>query len=204
VIKRKIPILLAASLLVSCKAVETRDREQASNATSLRQLQHEARRFNSVIREPRIEKTPAEIQQSVSNTIVQVNGTLAIMEKRDSRQATFENTAKILDDLSWELSCTRNRLWLISETSTNKVLCESAVAGMKRLPAPPLGGEAACAVVESFAAGHPRLSDQDARLLGHIEQDYRRAGFNLPKADCDKIMKMRQRLAGLLSDFDNP
>jgi thimet oligopeptidase len=195
--------LLAASLLVSCKAVETMDRQQASNAASLPQLQREAWRFNSVIREPRIEKTSAKIQQSVSNTIAQVNSTLAIIEKRDSHQATFENTVKILDDLYWELSCTRNRLWLISETSPNKVLRESAVAGMKRLPAPPLGGETVYAALESFAAGHPRLRDQDARLLGYIEQDYRHAGFGLPKADCDKIMKMRQRLAGLLSDFDN-
>jgi thimet oligopeptidase len=167
------------------------------------QFQHSARQFNSVIREPGIEKTPAEIRQSVSNTIAQVNRALALMEKRDSHPATFANTAGVLDDLSWELSCTRNRLWLISATSTNKTMREAAAEAIQRLPQQNPGGEAAYAALKSLAAGHPRLNDEDARLLGYMVRDYQRAGFDLPKAARDKIAAMRQRLAGRLIDFDN-
>jgi thimet oligopeptidase len=199
----EIPLLLAACVLVSCKAPEKIDREGATGAAPMTQLQRSARQFNSVIREPGIEKTPADIQQSVSNTIAQVNGALALMEKRDWHLATFGDTAGALDELSWELSCTRNRLWLISATSTNKIMRQAAAEAIKRLPKQNLGGEAACAALKAFAASAPRLNDEDARLLSCMVRDYQRAGFDLPKAAQDKITEMRQHLAGLIIDFDN-
>ena len=199
----EIPLLLAACILVSCKTAEKIDRGDTASAASMTQLQRKALQFNSVIREPGIEKTPADIQQSVSNTIAQVNTALGFMEKRDSHLATFADTAGVLDDLSWELSCTRNRLWLISATSTNKIMREAAAEAVKRLPQQNLGGEAAYAALKTFAAGKPRLNKEDARLLSYMVQDYQRAGFDLPKAARDKITEMRQRLAGLIIDFDN-
>jgi thimet oligopeptidase len=198
----EISLSLAACVLVSCKAPENIGREGPISAVSMTQLQRRARQFNSVIGEPGIEKTPADIQQSVSNAIAQVNHALALMEKRDSHPATFANTAEVLDDLSWELSCTRNRLWLISAASTNKTLRETAAEAIQRLPQQNPGGEAAYAALKSVAADHPRLNDEDARLLNYMVRDYQRAGFDLPKAARDKITQMRQRLAGLLIDFD--
>jgi thimet oligopeptidase len=182
---------------------EKNGREGSTSAASMTQLQRSAQQFNSVICEPAIEKTPADIQQSVSNTIARVNHALALMGKRDSRPATFADTAGVLDDLSWELSCTRNRLWLISATSTNKTMREAAAEAIKRLPRQHPGGEAAYAALKAFTAGNPRLSDEDAGLLRYMVKDYQRAGFDLPKAARDKITQMRQRLAGLLMDFDN-
>jgi thimet oligopeptidase len=199
----EIPLLLAASLLASCKTVERIDRDRGLSAASLSQLQRQARQFHSVIAEPRLETTPAEIQQAVSNTLAQVNTALGVLANRDPRQATFANTVRVLDDLSWQLSCTGNRLWLISATSANQALGESAAEAIQRLPQPPLGGEAAYRALKAFAARARRLNKEDARLLSYLVRDYRRAGFDLPKTARAKITEMRRRLAGLIVEFDN-
>jgi len=175
-------------------------------ATNLTSLQKAAAHFKSVIEVPELEESPAEIRQSVSNTISRGEAALDAIASCRHDNLTFGNTVAALDDLSYDVELTANRLNLIKETSTNSALREAATDSTKVISEWAVGldyREGVYHAINSYALTLPKLQGEGDKLLRDALRDYRRAGLELPKAERDDIERLRKELTRLMTDFES-
>ncbi len=196
-------VLLPLCLLVACHSVQ----RQTSDAPAvLKDYQKKAAQFNSVISLPAFETTTNAIDASVKKTIATANAALDHIGKLDPQKVTFDNTVRALDDIAYQANLTGNRLSLIKETSTNAAVREAATEAIKVFQEWAVGldyREDVYAAVKAYAATHPKLSGEDAKLFSETMRDYKRAGLELPKAERDEVERLRKELTRLVTDFQS-
>lgn len=208
-------LLVPVCFLAACSTPEPKSpyaRKSAENAppphsqpTTLAEFERAAAHFKSIIRLPRLETTSANIQRSVSNTIERAEAALDAIAACSHEQLTFGNTIAALDDLSYDIGLTANRLNLIKETSTNATLREAATEATKVLSEWSVGldyREDVYLTVNAYAATLPKLAGEEDKLLREVLRDYRRAGLELPKAQRDEVERLRKELTKLTTDFE--
>jgi thimet oligopeptidase len=173
---------------------------------ALREFRKRAAKFDSVVSLPQFEISTTEIQSAVRHTISVANAALDRLGALRSGDVTFENTARALDDIGYQISLTDNRLSLLKETSPQAELRDAATDGLKELEEWIVGldyREDVYNAVKAFADTKPRLAGEDAKLLEETLRDYRRAGLALPKAQRDEVERLRKELSRLTTDFDS-
>src|SRR6266545_4210585 len=161
-----------------------------ASSGSLAAFQKSARRFKSVITVPEWESTPAEITRTVSNTILRANAALDAIASCSHEKVTFAYTITALDDISYDVSLSANRLAVIKDTSTNAALREAATDATKTLSEWAVGldyREDVYRAVNAYAMLLLPLAGEEDKLLREVLRDYRRAGLELPKAARDEV-----------------
>src|SRR5678815_279958 len=106
-------LLVPVCFLAACSTPEPKSpyaRKSAESAppahfqpATLAEFEKAAARFKAVIRLPRLEATPANIQRSVSNTIGRAEAALDAIASCAHEELTFGNTIVALDDLSYDI-----------------------------------------------------------------------------------------------------
>ncbi len=193
-------------MLVALVIAATAVAQPTNQADLLRDFRKRAAQFKAVITVPQFELTPNEIRGAVHQTIVVGNAALDRLGALTRRQVTFENTVRALDDISYQISLTSDRLELIKETNTKAALRDAATEALKRLQEWAVGldyREDVYQAVKAYADKKPRLQGEDAKLLAETMRDFRRAGLELPKAERDEVERMRKELTRLTTDFDS-
>ena len=177
----------------------------AAAADTFAELQQTATRFHSILTLPTFETTPAEITQSLAQTLADGNAALDRLGKLGADDVNFTNTAVALDQMNWRASLWADRMNLIKETSTNAAVRAAATEAIKAFQDWAVGldyREDVYRALKAYAGADPKLSGAEAKLLAEIMRDYRRAGLDLPKAERDEVEAMRKRLAGKCTDFE--
>jgi thimet oligopeptidase len=177
-----------------------------AKADALREFRKRAAKFDSVVSLPQFEISTNEIQSAVRHTISVANAALDRLGALSSRQVSFDNTVRALDDIGYQISLTDNRLSLLKETSPRPELREAATEALKELEEWMVGldyREDVYNAVKAFADTKPRLAGEDAKLLAETMRDYRRAGLALPKAERDEVERLRKELSRLTTDFES-
>jgi Zn-dependent oligopeptidase len=172
----------------------------------LHEFRRRAARFDALISLPQFEISTNEIRVSVRQTIAVGNAALDKIGALKSRQVNFDNTIRALDDLSYQIALTDDRLSLIKETSPSAQIRDAATEALKQLEEWEVGLEYRQDVyraVKAYAEKKPRLKDEDAKLFNETERDYRRAGMELPQAQRDEVERLRKELARLATDFQS-
>src|SRR5437867_8080001 len=167
--------------------------QPANQTDPLYEFKKRAARFNSVISLPQFEITTNEVRDSVQQTIAAGKGALDTIGALKPGKVTFEKTIRALDDVGYQVSLTDSRLSLIMETSTNAALRDAATDAIKELEEWSIGleyREDVYKAVKAYAGTKPRLRGEDAKLLKETVRDYRRAGWELPKAQRDEVERM--------------
>lgn len=214
---RVILLLIPVCFLSACSTPEpaSKTKDSASGSSSkmkrlpsgsLAAFQKSATKFKSVIALPKLETTPADITRAVSNTILRANASLDAIASCAHEKLTFANTIAALDDLSYEISLTANRLGLIKDTSTNAALREAATDATKTLSEWAVGldyREDVYRAVNGYAKRLLPLAGEEDRLLREVLRDYRRAGLELPKPARDEVESLRKELTRLTTDFES-
>jgi Zn-dependent oligopeptidase len=180
--------------------------EPANAADRLSELQQRAAKFKSILSLPPFETTTIELDNSVRNTTNAGNAALDRIAALDIRKVTFDNTARALDDVGYQIALTMNRLSVIKETSPEAALRDRATSAIKELQEWAVGldyREDVYKVLKAYADKKPRLKGEDAKLLFETMRDYRRAGLDLPKTKRDEVERMRKELSRLATDFES-
>ena len=192
--------------IAQATAAKTAAPAHSLQLTNLAAYQLAAARFNSVIRLPKLEETPAEILRAVTTTMTRANTALDAVASCTHDHLTFANTIGALDDLTYEVGLTANRLSLIKETSQSAGLREAATEATKTLAQWSIGldyREDVFQTVNGFALTLPKLRPEEERLLREILRDYRRAGLELPRNKRDEVEQHRKELTRLMTDFES-
>ena len=192
-----------ATVVTSCS---TTPKKSAPPAKSLTALQHEGAKFKNVLRLPKFETTPQEIQTTADQTMTNANVTLDAIGRLTPAKVNFANTIGALDEVGFQIGGAMNRIYLIKESSTNAALREAATEAVKRLQDWAVGldyREDVYRAVKSYADTQPKLSGEQEKLLNETMRDFRRAGLALPKPQRDEIERLRKELAGICTDFDS-
>jgi thimet oligopeptidase len=180
--------------------------QSAKEADLLRDFKKRAAKFNNVITVPQFEVTTNGVLGAVRQTIAVGNAALDRIGALKPRQVTFENTVRALDDISYQISLTDDRLSVIKETSTDAALRDAATDALKELEEWAVGldyREDVYKAVKAYADTKPDLTGEDAKLLAETMRDFRRAGLELPKAQRDEVERMRKELTRLCMDFES-
>lgn len=168
-------------------------------------MQALALKFDSVISVPALETAPRHVYASLSNTVARASAALDAIAACSLDRLTFANTVAALDDLSYDIGLTANRLNLIKDTSTNAALRDAATEAVKSLSEWSVGidyREDVYRAVNAYARTLPNLAGEEDKLLREVLRDYRRAGLGLPRTERDEIERLRKELAKLTTDFE--
>jgi thimet oligopeptidase len=144
----------------------------------LETLQERAARHQALLQLPRFAPDAKSVRDEMSQAITRANTELDKIGALNPANVTFENTVRALDDLSFEIGKVGNRIYLAKETSPEAAIREAGTEAIKQL--------------EEWTVG-----------ITYREDDYRRAGLHLPRAQRDEIERLRKELAALATDFDS-
>src|SRR6266496_1683406 len=128
---RLIAILVVLGMLTACQAPQrkvTLSPVSTKPTHTLEDFQKRAAHFNSIISLPQFETTPYAVAQTVTNAIREGNAGLDRVGQLAPKSVTFQNTIRALDDVSYRVNLTANRLELLKETSTNAAVRDAATA----------------------------------------------------------------------------
>ena len=178
--------------------------EGATTTNSLAAFQARAEKYHAVVTVPTFETTPEAVAGAVKTTIADGNAKLDTIGHLKPAEANFSNTLRQLDDLSYAIESTANRLSLIEQTSTNPAVRDAASDSIKQLSEWSVGidyREDVYAAVKAYAATQPKLTGEDKKLLEDTLRDYRRAGLDLPKTQRNQVEAWRKELSNLETDF---
>ncbi len=202
--KSLLPLGLVA-LMSACSSTD-KNKPQTGPIKSLKEAQHRAERFNSVIAVPVFETSPEAVRAVVRQTIATGNAALDEIGRLAPGKVSFDDTVRALDDLSHLVGTVGNRLSFLKETSPNAALRDAATEAIKALQEWGVGTdyrEDVYAAVKAYADTKPQLYGEEAKLLEETMRDYRRAGLALPKAERGEVEKLRKELTRLATDFDS-
>ena len=213
---RVIPWLIPVCFIAACSTPEPKSPAQKAagegtpaphaTPTNLVGFQQAALHFKSVISLPELERTSGAIRRTVTETMRRADAALDEIASCSHDKLTFGNTIGALDDLSYDISLTANRLNLIKDTSTNAALRDAATEAAKSLSEWAVGldyREDVYRAVNVYAVTLPKLDGEEEKLLKDTLRDYRRAGLGLPKADRDEVERLRKDLTRLITDFES-
>ena len=178
--------------------------EPAAPLEKVATFQDRAAKFNEVLTVPTFETTPAEVKQSIDDTLAKADAALDKIGKQDLGDVAFATTVGALDDAVYPVSILGERLALIQQTSPDAALRDAAEAGIKTVSDWSVAidyREDVYKAIDAYAKTEPKLAGEEARLLADTIRDYRRAGLALPDADRKEVEAMRKELASLATDF---
>jgi len=193
---------LLALLAAACGGMA----QPANQADPLKAFQQRAAKFNSVVTLPEFETTTNQIASNLRQTITAGNTALDHIGALKSRDVTFDDTVRALDDLGHQISLSGDRFELLKETSTSAALRDAATDALKELKEWAVGldyREDVYKAVKAYADKKPNLTGEDAKLLAETMRDYRRAGLGLPKRQRDEVERMRKELTRLMTDYES-
>ena len=189
-----------------CLAASVGVAQSPNGAERLKEFKKRAAEFKAVISLPQFEISTNEVRLAVRQTKAHGEADLDRIGSLKPAAATFENTLLALDNLSYEIGLTGNRLSTIKETSTDPALRESTTDAIKELEEWAVGleyREDVYRAVKAYANKKPKLKGEEAKLLAETLRDYRRAGLELPKPRRDEVERMRKELSRLQTDFES-
>ena len=199
---KRIQFLLLAVLVAASSSVA----QPTNQVDRLKEFRRRAASFNAVITVPQFETTTNALRFNLRQTIAVGNAALDRIGALKPGDVTFENTARALDDIGYQISLTDDRLGLIKETSTDAALREAATDALKELEEWSVGidyREDVYKALKAYADLKPKLTGEDAKLLAETMRDYRRAGLDLPKAQRYEVERMRKELSRLVTDYES-
>lgn len=164
-----------------------------------------AAHFKSTVAVPKLESTPSQVRQSVSNIMARADAALDAIASCSHDKLTLGNTIVALDNLAYDIGLTANRINLIKETSTNAALREAATEVGKTLSEWAVGieyREDVYRVIHAYALTLPKLFGEEEKLLKEVLRDYRRSGLTLPPEQRAELERLRKELTRLTADFD--
>ncbi len=199
---KSLPLLLALGLTACADAAAPTN----APANALKDFKKRAAEFNSLIVLPQFETATNQVGVAIRQTVLFGNAALNSIAALQPDEVTFKNTIQALDDISYEVGLTANRLSLIKETSTKADLRDTATDALKQLEEWMVGldyREDVYKAVKAYADKKPNLKGEDAKLLAETMRDYRRAGLELPKQQRDKVESLRKELSRLTTDYES-
>ena len=167
-------------------------------------LQSSAAKFNAVLTVPTFERTPAEIEKSVADTLADADAALDKIGQQDLGDAAFATTVGALDDAVYPVTVLSQRLALIQQTSLDAALRQAAEDATKKVNDWSVAidyREDVYKALAAYAKLEPKLAGEEARLLDQTMRDYRRAGLALPVEKRRAVEEMRKALGKLSVDF---
>src|SRR5213595_4027997 len=177
----------------------------AAETKSVDDFRAAAAKANAVLTIPEWEQTPEAIEASIKDAIAKANTALDQIGVQDLAKVTFKSTVVALDDLTYEASNAVNKATIIKETNTNAAMRTAAENAVKAFQDWVVGidyRDDVYKAIKAFADTHPKLSDEDEKLLNETLRDYRRAGLELPPDQRKEVEELRKQLAKLGTDFD--
>ncbi len=163
-----------------------------------------AAKFNAVLTVPTFERTPAEIERSVADTLAAANAGLDQIGKQDLGDVAFASTVGALDDVTYPVATLAQRLALIQQTSPDAALRQAAEDATKTVQDWTVAidyREDVYKAIAAYAKLEPKLAGEEARLLDQTTRDYRRAGTGLPAETRHAVEELRKALGALSTDF---
>src|ERR1039458_3470690 len=177
-------------VLAGCVMAVSSMAQPTNQADRLKEFKKRAAVFNAVISVPQFEMTTNAIRFALKQTIAVGNAALDRLGALKTREVTFENTVRALDDIGYQISLTDDRFGLLKATSTDAALRDVAADALKELQEWAVGidyREDVYKALKAYADRKPKLKGEDAKLLAETMRDYRRAGLDLPKTQRDEV-----------------
>jgi thimet oligopeptidase len=198
--------VISLALLFGLAAALSAVAQPTNPPDALKDFKKRAAAFNAVITVPQFELTTNEIRVTLKQTMTVATAALDRIAALKPNEVTFANTILALDEASYGIALTDDRLSVIKETSTNAALRDAATEALKTLEEWSVGldyREDVYNAIKAYADSKPKLKGEDAKLLAETLRDYKRAGLALPKAERDQVERMRKELSGLTTDFQS-
>ncbi len=156
---------------------------------------------------PVFETSPSQIKTSVRSMMEEADRAYDKVAAQSGESVTFESTLVALERASAEIGKTASRVSVISETSTDKDMRDTAVEMLKELEKWSVDltyREDIYAVVKALEkklGAKPALKGEDLRLFQESLKDYRRLGMELPSEKKEEIKALKKELADYGNDF---
>ena len=166
-------------------------------ADALADFQAQAAKFNAVLTVPTFERTPAEIEKSVADTLAAANAALDKIGKQDLGDVAFATTVGALDDANYPVTSSRS-VWRSSSRPARTPPCAR----------PPRMRPKGCRIgawpsttARTFTRRSPPTPNSSRNspgkrrgLLAQTVRDYRRAGMQLAPPERQEVERMRKEL----------
>jgi Zn-dependent oligopeptidase len=165
-----------------------------------------ATKANALLTIPQWQQTPEAVDAMMKGAIEKANKALDQIGAQDPAKVTFQNTVVALDDLTYEASLAENKAVIVKETNTNEAMRkagENADKAFQDWAVTIDYREDVYKAIKAFADSHPKLTDEDERLLNDTVRDYRRAGLALAPDKRKEVEQLRQDLTKLGTEFDS-
>lgn len=202
-------LLLGAALLAAAPACGLLPASIPASATPER-LSLDAARHDALITVPEFESTPAEVVQTVEDTLAVTDAALEQYAAQDPASATFASAIAARDDIFYPVVTLLNRIELMQETQPRAEMRDAARAANKRIVEWFISTgyrEDLYAVADAFRTAYEAgergtLQGEDLELYEEVMRDYRRDGFELDAATRAEVETLQKRLADLSTQFD--
>ncbi|NOY17288.1 MAG: Zn-dependent oligopeptidase [Gammaproteobacteria bacterium] len=178
--------------------------EGTEKLLALSSFQPAAKRAKVLFELPVWEKTPTEIDTSVSAAIEKGDKQLDAIATLSAEESNFANTIAALDDAFYQGLNVNDRIDVIRETSQKKAMRDKALEASKKIQAWYVAAgfrEDVYKTVVAYAATRPRLRGEDAMLLKETLRDYRRNGMALPKEKRQQLKELKTELNNMSLEF---
>lgn len=219
------PALVACGLLAACASSPEKQDAMSTDAgadaatmtrsadagpqKSVEDFQSAARRNRAALTLPDWEKTPTEIERSVTESLNRADARLAELAGQEADAVTFDSTFAAMDDILWDVGNTANRMSVIKYTSPDSAMRDAATEQINRLNDWFVAlqyredlYEVARSFEELYNEGRrPRLRGEDLKLMNETMRDYRRAGLHLDELTRTRVEDLQKQLARLSTEF---
>ncbi|MEC9374171.1 MAG: M3 family metallopeptidase, partial [Planctomycetota bacterium] len=192
------------------QSASTRSAPAGGSIKTIADYQDAANQNRAILQLPNWEKTPAEIEKSVTDALAKADRRFDEIAKQSHDRVTFESTFAAMDDVLWQVGNVANRMSVIKYSSTDPRLRDTATEQINVLNDWFVAlqyrkdlYEAAKAFQTVYEDGRrPRLHGEDLRLMEETMRDYRRAGMHLDPDTRAKVEDLQKQVARLSTEFD--
>ncbi|HEY4301966.1 MAG TPA: M3 family metallopeptidase [Candidatus Didemnitutus sp.] len=167
-------------------------------------FQAEARQHALVLSLPDYPLTPAAATAAADASIREAEVALKSLAAQPADKLTFENTFVAYDTITARVGTLSGELGTLAETHPDKTMRDACRAEGVKIDSWAIGldyREDIFRPLKAFADTNPKLDAEQQRLLDFTMRDYRRAGLTLPKAERERVEKLRQDLSELEDQF---
>lgn len=138
----------------------------------------------SVLDFPPLEHTAPELKKNCEEVLKKSDSKIDQIANLKEEQVTFENSAKALDDIYYEVDTTLNRAYLLSAVSPDESMratAEEMKSKYEQWAIDTLSRSDLYRVLKICQTKFPTLQGEDKRLVDHMVRDFKRMGLDLPE-----------------------
>jgi len=149
---------------------------------------------------------PADIKRMADSCILRKKKRYAVIKKIPKGKHTFENTVLALEYSSYDIADDLAKLEVLMNVSTDKKVRDAAKRELDRLSHVMLDieyDEKIYDALKDYASKNERLTGPRKKLFVEMMREYRRSGFELPKAKREKLKKMLKETSLLSNTFSH-